>query len=82
MLIDPSDGHLRCGEVFTLRNLLHSINHFGVLLENLGLEARKHAAHIFGKIIDCAVFACEPAASDGTICKHGNGHCAMSAFAI
>ena len=42
----PADGHLRRGHALALGNLLHRLDELEVLVEDVGLETRQHAAEV------------------------------------
>lgn len=74
---NPADGYLRRCYALALGDLLHSLDELEVLVEDVGFEARHHAAEVvLRQVVEFADFARQPATAYGAVCHDGNANCA------
>lgn len=79
----PADGHLCGRHALALGNLCHRLDKLEVLVEDVGLEARQHAAEVvLWEVVELAELARQPAAADGAVCHDGNANCVCVDHAV
>ena len=75
----PPYGHLRHCGALALGNLLYRLDELEVLVEDVGLEARQHAAEVVLRdVVELADLARQPAAADRAVCHDGYANCVTS----